>query len=100
MATSSRPTRLHLPAPPTPAESLTAEQSGNGGLAHLTMQSATEAPTAITADRLPGIWGAGQAASVPDLHEVGTRALSDSVQAGQRDLRLRCEAPFTQQLSA
>ncbi|OLP96513.1 hypothetical protein AK812_SmicGene21236 [Symbiodinium microadriaticum] len=27
------------------------------------------------------------AASVSDLHEVGTRALSDSVQAGQRDLR-------------
>ena len=77
------------PAPPTPAEpaeSLTAEQSGNGGLAHLNTQSAMAAPTAITADRLPGIWGAGQAASVSDLPEEGARVLSDSVQAGQRDL--------------
>ena len=89
MATSSRPTRLlpPPPAPPTPAESLTAEQYGNGGLAHLTTQSATAVPTAVTADSLQGIWGAGQAASVSDLPEVGARILSDSVQSGQRDLR-------------
>ena len=75
------------PAPPTPAESLTATQSGNGGPAHLTMQSATAVPSATTADSLPGIWGAGQAAPASALPDVGARVLSDSAQAGQRDLR-------------
>ena len=59
------------PAPATPAESLTTGQYGDGGLAHLTMQSATAVPTAVTADGLQGIWGAGQAASVSDLPEAG-----------------------------
>ena len=75
------------PAPPTPAESLTATQSGNGGPAHLPTQSATAAPTATNADSLPGIWGAGQAASASALPDVGARVPLDSAQAGQRDLR-------------
>ena len=75
------------PAPPTSAESLTAGPNGDGGLAHLTMQSAMAAQTAVAADGLPGIWGAGQAASVSDLSATDARPL-DSVQAGQGDLRM------------
>ena len=44
------------------------------------------AQTAVAADGLQGIWGAGQAASVSDLYAMGARPL-DSVQAGQEDLR-------------
>ena len=44
--------------------------------------------TAVTADGLPGIWGAGQAASVSDLPAAGARLPLGSGQAGQGDLRL------------
>ena len=73
------------PAPPTSAESLTARMKGDGGLAHLTMHSAMAAQTAVAADSLPGIWGAGQAASVSALSAMGA-GLLDSVQAGPGDL--------------
>ena len=72
------------PAPPAPAESLTTGQYGDGGLAHLTMQSATALPNADTAGSLQGIWGAGPAGSVSELPEVGARIISDSVQSGPR----------------
>ena len=52
----------------------------------LPMHSAMAAQTAVAADGLQGIWGAGQAASVSDLYAMGARPL-DSVQAGQEDLR-------------
>ena len=67
---------------------MTAEQNGDGGLAHLTMQSAMAVPTAVAADGLQGIWGAGQAASVSNLPAAGARLPLGSVQAGQGDLRL------------
>ena len=64
------------PAPPAPAESLTTGQYGDGGLAHLTMQSATALPHADTAGSLQGIWGAGPAGSVSEFPEVGARIIS------------------------
>ena len=72
------------PAPTAPAESLTTEPHGNGGLAHLTMQSATAPPHADTSGSLQGIWGAGPAGSVSELFEAGARIIPDSVQLGPR----------------
>ena len=73
------------PPPPTSAESSTARMKGDGGLAHLTMHSAMAAQTAVAADSLPGIWGAGQAASVSAFSAMDAEPL-DSVQAGPGDL--------------
>ena len=71
---------------PTSAESLTAGPKDDGGLAHLTMQSAMAAQAAMAPETLPGIWGAGQAATASDFPATDALPL-DSARTGQGDPR-------------
>ena len=72
------------PAPSAPTESLTADHSGDGGLAHLTMHSAPPATVADTASSLPGIWGSGQAGSATEIPDVTALSNQDPVQTETR----------------
>ena len=72
------------PAPSAPTESLSTVQSGDGGLAHLTMQSAPSVPVAETDSSLPGIWGAGQAGSATEIPDVGALSNQGPVQPEMR----------------
>ncbi|CAE7912197.1 tag-125, partial [Symbiodinium necroappetens] len=65
------------PASSEPAESRTTNMHSDGGLAHQTSRAAPPTPASVFADRLPGIWGAGQEqqlSGLPDRSEVDTQA--------------------------
>ena len=72
------------PSPHCPCGVCDSEPHGNGGLAHLTMKSATAPPHADASGNLQGIWGAGPAGSVSELSEAGARIIPDSVPIGPR----------------
>ncbi|CAE7556515.1 unnamed protein product, partial [Symbiodinium necroappetens] len=73
MAILSRPTLPLLPLP----ESRTTDMQFVGGLAHHTSRTAPPTPVSVSADRLPGIWGAGQEeqpSEIPDKSAAEAQA--------------------------